>query len=70
MDPNDFIKQVASNGQVALYASELARRKAVDFLVANAEISDSKGKQGRVPGLTPKANTHQNQCHPWLSFTR
>ena len=45
MDPNDFIKQVASNGQVALYASELARRKAVDFLVANAEITDTKGNK-------------------------
>ena len=45
MDPNDFIKRVASNGQVALYASELARRKAVDFLVANAEIADTKGNK-------------------------
>lgn len=45
MDPNDFIKQVASSGQVALYASELARRKAVDFLVANAEITDTKGNK-------------------------
>ena len=45
MDHNDFIKQVASNGQVALYASELARRKAVDFLVANAEITDTKGNK-------------------------
>ena len=45
MDPNDFIKRVASNGQVALYAGELARRKAVDFLVANAEIADTKGNK-------------------------
>jgi len=45
MDPNDFIKRVASNGQVALYASELARRKAVDFLVANVEIADTKGNK-------------------------
>ena len=45
MDPNDFIKRVASNGQVALYAGELARRKAVDFLVANVEIADTKGNK-------------------------
>jgi len=45
MDPNDFIKRVASNGQVALYASELASRKAVDFLVANVEIADTKGNK-------------------------
>ena len=45
MDPNYFIRQVANNGQVALYASELARRKAVDLLVANAEITDTKGNK-------------------------
>ena len=45
MEPNDFIKQVAGNGQVPLYVAELSRRKAVDFLVANAEITDTKGKK-------------------------
>jgi len=43
MDPNQFIEQVASSGQVAFYADELARRKAVDFLVAQAVITDTKG---------------------------
>lgn len=43
MDPNDFIRQVASAGQVPYYASELARRKAVDFLVEHADITDTKG---------------------------
>lgn len=43
MDPNDFIKQVANAGQVPLFVAELSRRKAVDFLVEHAEITDTKG---------------------------
>jgi trigger factor len=43
MEPNQFIEQVASSGQVAFYADELKRRKAVDLLVAQAEITDTKG---------------------------
>ncbi len=45
MDPNEFIKQISNAGQVPAYVSELGRRKAVDFLVANAEITDSNGKK-------------------------
>ena len=45
MDPNEFIRQIANAGQVPYYAGELARRKAVDFLVANAEITDTKGNK-------------------------
>ena len=45
MDPNDFIRQVANAGQVPYYAGELARRKAVDFLVEHAEITDTKGQK-------------------------
>jgi trigger factor len=45
MDPNDFIRQVANAGQVPFYAGELARRKAVDFLVEHAEITDTKGNK-------------------------
>jgi hypothetical protein len=45
MDPNDFIRQVANNGQVPFYTGELARRKAVDFLVEHAEITDTKGNK-------------------------
>lgn len=45
MDPNDFIKQVANGGQVPLFVAELSRRKAVDFLVENAEITDTKGNK-------------------------
>lgn len=45
MDPNEFIRQVANAGQVAYYAGELARRKAVDFLVEHAEITDTKGNK-------------------------
>ena len=43
MEPNQFIEQVASSGQVSFYADELSRRKAVDFLVAQAEITDTTG---------------------------
>ena len=45
MEPNDFIKQISNSGQVPAYVSELARRKAVDFLVANADIADTNGKK-------------------------
>jgi trigger factor len=45
MDANDFIKQLSNAGQIPAYVSELARRKAVDFLVANAEITDTAGKK-------------------------
>jgi trigger factor len=45
MEPNEFIKQVASAGQVPAFVGELTRRKAVDALVAAAEIVDSKGNK-------------------------
>ncbi len=48
MEPNDFIKQVANAGQVPSFVEELSRRKAVDALVALAEISDSKGAKVSV----------------------
>jgi trigger factor len=48
MEPNDFIKQVANAGQVPSLVEELSRRKAVDVLVALAEISDSKGAKVSV----------------------
>jgi trigger factor len=50
MDPNEFIKQVANAGQVPMFVDELARRKAVDALVAKAEIADGKGKKVSVEG--------------------
>jgi len=45
MEPNEFIKQVANAGQVPAFVGELTRRKAVDALVAAAEIVDSKGNK-------------------------
>lgn len=53
MEPNEFIKQVASAGQVQTFVGELARRKAVDALVAAAEIVDSKGNK-----VSAEANTN------------
>ena len=50
MDPNEFIKQVANAGQVPMFVDELARRKAVDALVAKAEVVDGKGKKVSVEG--------------------
>jgi trigger factor len=50
MDPNEFIKQVANAGQVPMFVDELSRRKAVDALVAHAEISDAKGNKVSVEG--------------------
>jgi trigger factor len=48
MDPNDFIRQVADAGQVPVFVSDLARRKAVDLILAQAEVSDSEGKKVEV----------------------
>jgi trigger factor len=45
MNPNDFIKQISKAGQVPVYVAELARHKAVDFIVAKAEITDTAGKK-------------------------
>jgi trigger factor len=50
MDPNEFIKQVANAGQVPMFVDELSRRKAVDALVAHAEITDAKGNKVTVEG--------------------
>jgi trigger factor len=50
MDPNDFIKQVANAGQVPMFVDELSRRKAVDALVAHAEITDAKGNEVALEG--------------------
>ncbi len=50
MEPNDFIKQVANAGQVPMFVDELSRRKAVDALVAHAEITDAKGNKVSVEG--------------------
>ena len=50
MDPNDFIKQVANAGQVPMFVDELSRRKAVDALVAHAEITDAKGNKVALEG--------------------
>jgi trigger factor len=50
MDPNDFIKQVVNSGQVPMFVDELSRRKAVDALVAHAEITDAKGNKVSVEG--------------------
>ncbi len=50
MDPNDFIKQVANAGQVPMFVDELSRRKAVDALVAHADITDAKGNKVSVEG--------------------
>jgi trigger factor len=44
MQPNDFIQTISQNGQIGMFASELSRRKALDFLVDNAKVVDSKGK--------------------------
>ena len=50
MEPNDFIKQVVDGGQVPMFVDELSRRKAVDVLVAQAEITDSKGAKVEIEG--------------------
>ena len=50
MEPNAFIKQVVDAGQVPLFVDELSRRKAVDVLVAQAEITDSKGAKVEIEG--------------------
>lgn len=45
MDPNEFIKIISEQGQVPAYVGETSRRKALGFVLENAEVTDAKGKK-------------------------
>lgn len=44
MAPEDFLKALTDNNQIGSLVSEIARNKAIDFILAGAKIVDSKGK--------------------------
>lgn len=45
MEPQAFINVVQENGQLPVFASEVARRKALAVVLEAAEVVDSKGKK-------------------------
>lgn len=44
MDPNEFVKTVDEQGQIPSFVAEVARRKALSFVLEHAKVSDSAGK--------------------------
>jgi trigger factor len=69
MAPNDFIKQVSEAGQVPLFVSEVSRRKALNLVVENAAVTDSKGKKVDLTEFTKAASSagepdHAGHDHP------
>ncbi len=63
MAPNDFIKQVSEAGQVPLFVSEVSRRKALNLVVENAVVTDSKGKKVDLTEFTKAATSAGEQDH-------
>ncbi len=45
MDVNEFIKIVDQNGQIPMFVAEVARRKALAFVLEAATVVDTKGKK-------------------------
>jgi trigger factor len=45
MAPNDFIKTISEQGQVPAFVAEVARRKALNVVLAAATVTDSKGNK-------------------------
>jgi trigger factor len=45
MDLNEFIKIIDQNGQIPMFVTDAARRKALSIVLEHAAVSDSKGKK-------------------------
>ena len=45
MDLNEFIKVIDQNGQIPMFVTDAARRKALSIVLEHAAVSDSKGKK-------------------------
>lgn len=43
MNPNEFIETISKNGQVPSFVGEVARRKALSLVLAQAEVTDKSG---------------------------
>lgn len=54
MDPNEFVKQMDSAGQIPAVVSEVARRKALNAVLETAVINDASGNQIDIESLFPK----------------
>jgi trigger factor len=63
MAPNDFIKQISEAGQVPLFVAEVSRRKALNLVVENAAVTDSKGKKVDLTEFTKAATPAGEQDH-------
>ena len=45
MDLNEFIKIIDQNGQIPMFVTDAARRKALSIVLEAAEVTDAKGKK-------------------------
>ena len=45
MDLNEFIKIIDQNGQIPMFVTDAARRKALSIVLEAAEVTDTKGKK-------------------------
>jgi trigger factor len=66
MQPEEFIKLVDQNGQIPVFASEVARRKALTAIVKAADVTDTKGKKVDLSDKVSEEldpNSHQGHDH-------
>ena len=45
MDLNEFIKIIDQNGQIPMFVTDAARRKALSIVLEHADVTDAKGKK-------------------------
>ncbi len=45
MDLNEFIKVIDQNGQIPMFVTDAARRKALSIVLEHADVTDVKGKK-------------------------
>lgn len=69
MAPNDFIKTISEQGQVPAFVAEVARRKALNVVLAAAVVTDSKGNKVDLTEFTKEevvadvADEHEGHEH-------
>jgi len=64
MDLNEFIKVIEQNGQIPMFVTDAARRKALSIVLEHAAVSDSKGnKIDLAEFLKSDADTEDHSGH-------
>jgi trigger factor len=67
MSPNDFVEAISKNGQVPAFVGEVARRKALSVVLAEATVTDKSGKAVDLAEFlkadTPAEDPHAGHSH-------